>query len=77
MAQNVAELLKDALSLPLEARATLVDYLLGSLDVQVDPGAEEAWRDEIHLRLQQIDSGAAKLIPWDDARRRLWARLPV
>ncbi len=37
--------------------------------------AEEAWRREIYRRLQEIDSGAVELIPWDDARRRLWARL--
>jgi len=37
--------------------------------------AEEVWREEIYRRLQQIDSGAVRLIPWDDAERRLWARL--
>jgi hypothetical protein len=36
---------------------------------------EEAWRAEIHHRLQQIDSGAVRLIPWDDAHRRLRTRL--
>jgi putative addiction module component (TIGR02574 family) len=77
MPQEVAELLKNALSLPVEARATLIDYLLESLDAQVDPGAEEAWRGEVHMRLQQIDSGAVKMIPWDDARRSLWAQLPA
>jgi putative addiction module component (TIGR02574 family) len=75
--QEVAELLKNALSLPVEARATLIDYLLESLDAQVDQGAEEAWRSEIHMRLQQIDSGAVKMIPWEDARRSLWAQLPA
>jgi putative addiction module component (TIGR02574 family) len=77
MSQQVAELLKNALSLPVEARATLVDYLLESLDAQVDSGAEEAWRQEIHLLLQQIDSGAVTMIPWEDARRSLWAQLPA
>jgi putative addiction module component (TIGR02574 family) len=77
MPHEVAELLKNALSLPVEARATLVDYLLASLDAQVDPGAEETWREEIHLRLQQIDSGAVKMIPWEDARRSLWAQSPA
>ena len=74
---KVAELLKDALSLPVEERATLIDYLLESLDAQVDTGSENMWREEIHLRLQQIDSGAVKMIPWEDARRSLWAQLPV
>ncbi len=53
----------------------LVDSLIGSLDQTVDAGAEEAWREEIHRRLQQIDSEAVRLIPWEEARRRLRSRL--
>ena len=75
MPRDAAELLRDALSLPAEARAALADSLLESLDVEVDGNAEEVWREEIYRRLQQIDSGAVRLIPWDDAERRLWARL--
>jgi putative addiction module component (TIGR02574 family) len=75
MPRDAAELLRDALALPAEARAALIDSLIGSLDIEVDEDAEEAWREEIHRRLQQIDSGAVKLIPWEDARRRLQALL--
>jgi putative addiction module component (TIGR02574 family) len=75
MPKDPAELLRDALSLPAEARAALIDSLLESLDFQVDDDAEAAWQQEIYRRLQQIDSGAVALIPWDDAKRRLWARL--
>ena len=66
--------LRDALALPAEARAALIDSLIGSLDHEIDDGAEDAWREEIHRRLQQIDGGAVQLIAWDDARR-LRARL--
>jgi len=75
MPRDAAEVFRDALALPPEARAALIDSLIGSLDVEVDEDAEEAWREEIYRRLQQIDSGAVKPIPWDDARRRLRARL--
>jgi putative addiction module component (TIGR02574 family) len=75
MPKDAAELLREALSLPVEARAALVDTLLESLDVEVDENAAEAWRAEIYRRLLEIDTGAVKLIPWDDAQRRLWARL--
>ena len=71
MRTEPAELLRDALSLPAEARAALVDSLIESLDVEVDDKVEEAWREEIHRRLQQIDGGAVGMIPWDDARRKL------
>lgn len=71
MQREPAELLKDALSLPVEARAALIDSLIDSLDMEIDQGAEEAWREEIRLRLAQIDSGAVKMVPWEEARRRI------
>lgn len=75
MPREAAQLLKEALSLPQEQRAALIDSLLESLDSEIDEDAEEAWRREIYRRLQQIDSGAVQLIPWEDAERRLWAKL--
>jgi putative addiction module component (TIGR02574 family) len=72
---DAPELLKDALFLAPEARAVLADSLIESLESEVDEGAEEAWRIEVRRRLQQIDSGAVKMIPWDEARETLRARL--
>jgi putative addiction module component (TIGR02574 family) len=71
------EVLRSALALAPEARAALVDSLISSLDQQIDPAVEETWREEIFQRLQQIDSGAVALVPWEDARRRLRSRLPA
>ena len=75
MARHAAEVLKDALALPLEARAALVDSLIDSFDPAIDDDAEEAWRGEIHHRLKQIDSGAVQLLPWEQARHRLRSRI--
>ncbi len=75
MARNAAEVLRDALALPAEARAALIDSLIGSLDPAIDDDAEEAWREEIYKRLEQIDSGAVRLTPWEEARRHLRVRL--
>jgi putative addiction module component (TIGR02574 family) len=74
MPRDAAEVLKDALDLPPEARAALIGPLVDSLDTDVDEDAEEAWRQEIRRRLEEIDSGTAKLVPWDEARRCLLAR---
>jgi putative addiction module component (TIGR02574 family) len=60
--------------LPPEARAALIGSLVDSLDTDVDEDAEEAWREEIRRRLEEIDNGAALLVPWDEARRRLLAQ---
>jgi putative addiction module component (TIGR02574 family) len=75
MERHAAELIRDALALPAEARAALIDSIIDSLDPTIEEGAEEAWRMEIEARLEQIDSGAVKLITWRDARQRLRDRL--
>jgi putative addiction module component (TIGR02574 family) len=71
MVRDAAEILRDALELPPDARAALAGSLLQSLDTEVDEDAEEAWEAEILRRLQEIDSGAVTLIAWADARRRI------
>lgn len=75
MERDAAEILQDALALPLEARTALIDSLIESLDRTVEQGADEAWRREIERRLQQIDNGSVELISWDVARKRLHERL--
>jgi len=75
MNRDAAEVLRNALALPPEGRAALIDSLIESLDQTIEEGAEEAWRAEIELRLQQIDSGAVELISWRAARQRLRSRL--
>jgi putative addiction module component (TIGR02574 family) len=75
MAQEVTELLKKALALPPEARAALAGSLLESLDETVDPAAEEEWNEEIARRIQELDSGKVKPIPWAEARRQVSAIL--
>ncbi len=75
MPREAAEVLRDALALPVEARAALVDTLIDSLDPTVEAGAEEAWRLEIRRRLDEIDRGAVELIPWEEVRARLHSNL--
>jgi putative addiction module component (TIGR02574 family) len=72
--REAAEILKDALALPTEARAALAGLLLESLDTEVDADAEAAWATEVNRRIAEFDSGASKTIPWAEVRRRLAAR---
>ncbi|HYT75822.1 MAG TPA: addiction module protein [Vicinamibacterales bacterium] len=74
MKREAAEILKDALALPTEARAALAGSLLKSLDTEVDEDAEVAWTTEVHRRLAELDSDAVNTIPWAEVRRRLAAR---
>ena len=75
MTQEVSELLKKALALPPEARAALAGSLLESLDDNLDASAEEEWNEEIARRIQELDSGKVKPIPWAKARRQVSAIL--
>lgn len=71
MTQETSKLLKKALALPPEARAALANSLLDSLDETVDESAEEQWNLEIARRIEELDAGKVKPIPWADARRRV------
>jgi len=71
MKQEIADILKEALKLPPEARAALAGTLLDSLDDAVDQDAESAWEAEILLRLKEIDEGKVKLMPWSEARTKI------
>jgi putative addiction module component (TIGR02574 family) len=74
---EVADILKKALALPPEARAAIADSLVESLGPIADNGeTEEAWAQEIKRRVEGIDSGKVQLIPYEEVRRRLLARLP-
>ena len=64
MKQNIADILKEALKLPPEARAALAGTLLDSLDDTVDQDAETAWEAEIVMRLKEIDEGKINMVPW-------------
>ena len=74
MKREAAEILRDALALPTEARAALAGSLLDSLDTEVDEDAEAAWAAEVSRRVGELDSGIVQTIPWAEVRRRLAAR---
>jgi putative addiction module component (TIGR02574 family) len=71
------KLLDQVLKLPVAARAELAERLLRSLDDEDDEGrvsADEynaAWGAELARRIKEIEDGTVKLIPWDEARRRI------
>jgi putative addiction module component (TIGR02574 family) len=73
--QEADELLKKALTLPAQDRATLAGSLIDSLDEIDESSAQTAWNDEIARRIEDLESGKAKTIPWDEVRRRIHAKL--
>ena len=75
MSRDTAELLKEALALPVDVRAALAGSLLGSLDTEVDVDAEAAWQVEIERRVAELDSQSVLPLPWAEVRSRLMATL--
>jgi putative addiction module component (TIGR02574 family) len=71
MKYDISDILKEALKLPLEARAAIAGTLIDSLDETIDQDAESAWETEILSRLKEIDEGEVQLIPWTEARRQI------
>jgi putative addiction module component (TIGR02574 family) len=74
MSTHVTELFAQASILSEEDRATLAGLLIESLESEVDPDVEEAWRVEIERRLAELDSGAAETVPWEVVKAELLRR---
>lgn len=77
---EVSKLLQRALSLSVEEQEALANSLMSNLGGKVDEepaeeGAEKAWSEEIKRRVDDIRSGKTKMIPYEEVRRRLAARL--
>jgi putative addiction module component (TIGR02574 family) len=77
---EVSKLLEQALSLSVEEQEALANSLFSNLDREmnegpVEAGVEEAWAEEIKRRINDIRSGKTQMIPYEEVRRRLAARL--
>ena len=78
MTSKAADLLREALALPIQERADVAAELLASLDdAAADDAAvvEAAWAVEIERRARRVMAGESVGIPWEDVRRRAEAEL--
>jgi putative addiction module component (TIGR02574 family) len=67
-------ILRTALALPESDRAEIAASLIQSLDRETDEHADAAWAAEIRRRLDSIDSGEVRLVPWDDVMHEMHGR---
>ncbi len=68
---SVDDIIDQALRQPEKERARIAEILISSLERSVDKNIELAWQEEVTKRLQDIDSGAVKCIPWEEVRDKL------
>jgi putative addiction module component (TIGR02574 family) len=74
MSPEVSDLLKRALSLPVDERAALANALLDSLE-PAQESIEEAWDKEVARRMKDLEAGRAVTVPWEELRQQLLATL--
>ncbi|WP_040432811.1 addiction module protein [Chlorobium ferrooxidans] len=68
------ELISEAISLPIEERALIVDYLLKSLN-PAESATEKKWAQEAQRRLQDLRSGKVKSVSAEKVFTDLWKRV--
>jgi putative addiction module component (TIGR02574 family) len=66
MSPKAQELLEQARQLPPDEREWLAEFLLIKDESVSAAEVESAWSDEIKRRLDEIDSGAVKMIPLEE-----------
>ncbi len=74
MATLAEELYQKALDLDEKERAALAARLIESLDMEIEEGVEAAWLVEIERRMEELDSGKVRSIPWEEVRARLFRK---
>lgn len=75
--QNGEKILSQALQLPADQRWELAERLLESVHPRGDSSTpeewEDAWRLECDRRRDELKSGAATAIPWEEVQRKCQA----
>jgi len=75
MSRSAQEILEEARQLPPDEVDWIIESLLIKEKSDSEAEVEAAWDDEIKRRLDEIDSGAVKMIPAEQVHARMLARL--
>lgn len=70
---NTKQLIDEAVSLPIEERALVVDSLLRSMN-QPESEIDKKWASEAKRRLAEFRSGRVEAIPGEDVFAKIWER---
>lgn len=70
---NTAAIIQEAISLPVEERARVIDSLLRSMN-SPNEDLEKEWTEVAQRRLQELRSQERQSIPGEAVFERLWKR---
>ncbi|MDZ8186531.1 MAG: addiction module protein [Nostoc sp. ChiSLP02] len=65
--RSIEQLTQELLSLPSASRAFLAEKLVESLEFDIDPKIETAWKNEAKRRRDEIRNSSLQGIPGDEA----------
>jgi putative addiction module component (TIGR02574 family) len=74
MPTAINRVIEEALSLPVDARLSLVEKLLSSLHPASDDEHTRLWAEEAARRIERLDAGETKLIPGEEVFAKLRAK---
>lgn len=72
MSSPLEAVFQSALHLPESDRIELIERLAETLSPEARPELHPAWKVEVKRRAEELDSGRAASIPWDEVRARAW-----
>lgn len=73
---NTKDLINEAVSLPVEERALIVDSLLRSLN-QPESEIDKKWAAVAKRRLTKIKTGAVEAVPGQEVFSKIWQRFDI
>jgi putative addiction module component (TIGR02574 family) len=68
------KILEEALLLPADQRASLVERLLQSLNLPTEAEINRLWAEEAERRVSQLESGKVDLVPGEQVFTRIRAK---
>lgn len=71
MSEAAAKVLAEALRLSEEEREEIATQLMGSLQPDIGGPSGPEWEEELRRRIEEVDSGKVKTIPWEEAMRQI------
>lgn len=71
MNANTERIYQEALSLPNESKAALAEKLIESMQTHIDPEIQKAHIEEAKRRRDEIREGKVRLIPAEEALKRV------
>ena len=73
MTTQSAEIMDVVDSLPIDMKLEIIDHLLESISPRKDE-VEEAWKEEVERRIDEVENGEVKLIPGEEVFAKMRER---